>query len=79
VLSNPQERAWYDSHRDQILKGRNVEESKEEDSDQVTKSKLNPYFNSSCFSGFSSGNVKGFYRVFGDLFKKMDDEEEMEE
>jgi DnaJ family protein A protein 5 len=40
VLSNPQERAWYDSHRDQILKGKNVDESKEDDSDQITKSKL---------------------------------------
>lgn len=40
---------------------------------------MQPYFNPSCFSGFKNENIKGFYRVYGDLFKKLDEEEEQEE
>jgi DnaJ family protein A protein 5 len=44
VLSDPNERAWYDDHRDQILRGKDIDESKEEDTSYLTKSKLWPYF-----------------------------------
>lgn len=45
VLSDPNERAWYDSHREQILKGKDPEECKEEDFDYLTPGKLWPFFN----------------------------------
>jgi len=56
-----------------------VEESKEEDASYITKSKLWPYFNASCYEGFNPANPKNFYAVYGDLFRRFDREEEQEE
>jgi DnaJ family protein A protein 5 len=69
VLSNKQERAWYDSHRDQILRG-------DEDGDSCaggysTKRDIWRYFSSSCFNGRFDDNDGGFYRTYGDLFEEL--------
>lgn len=78
VLNDQNERQWYDDHREQILKGKDVEESKEEDTNYITKSKLWPFF-SHCYEGYDISNEKNFYKVYGDLFRRMDKEEEEEE
>jgi len=80
-LSNDQERAWYDSHRDQILRGKDVGEGmSEEDCSYITKSKLDKYFNDNVFAGFmKSEHGADFYSVYGELFAKLDKEEEDEE
>ncbi|XP_068654635.1 DNAJ protein JJJ1 homolog [Aristolochia californica] len=69
VLSDPRERAWFDSHRSQILF-----------SDPNSKSgslsgffdslNLFSYFSNSAYSGFSDTG-KGFFNVYGDLFSKI--------
>ena len=69
VLSNKQERAWYDSHRDQILRG-------DEDGDSAsgsfsTKKDIWRYFSSSCFNGRYDDSDGGFYRTYGDLFEEL--------
>lgn len=69
VLSNKQERAWYDSHRDQILRG-------DEDNDSgvggySTKRDIWKYFSSSCFNGRYDDIEGGFYRTYGDLFEEL--------
>lgn len=69
VLSNRQERAWYDSHRDQILRG-------DEDGDSgtgsfSTKRDIWKYFSSSCFNGRYDDTEGGFYRTYGDLFEEL--------
>ncbi|XP_053963051.1 dnaJ homolog subfamily C member 21 [Anastrepha ludens] len=79
VLSDPQERAWYDNHRDQILRGKNSE---------YTDNCLDvfEYFTSFCFRGYGD-DEKGFYAVYKQVFEKiaaedaefMDDEDEMEQ
>ncbi len=79
VLSDPNERAWYDDHKDQILRGKNTDDLKEEDFDYLTKSKLMQYFSNTCYSGFSSKAEDNFYRVYSQLFRTLDKEEEMEE
>ena len=80
MLSDPHERAWYDDHREQILRGKDMnEECTEEDFNYMTKSKLWPYFSSACYSGFDLRKDRNFYKVYGDLFAKLDKEEEMEE
>ncbi|XP_010537389.1 PREDICTED: DNAJ protein JJJ1 homolog [Tarenaya hassleriana] len=64
VLSDPKERAWYDSHRSQILF-----------SDHGSKSggipgnvpDLFAFFSNAVYSGYSDTG-KGFYRVYSDLF-----------
>ncbi|XP_017484472.1 PREDICTED: dnaJ homolog subfamily C member 21 [Rhagoletis zephyria] len=79
VLSDPQERAWYDNHRDQILRGKNSE---------YTENCLDvfEYFTSSCFRGYGD-DEKGFYSVYRQVFEKIaaedaefiDDEDEVEQ
>ncbi|KAK6504573.1 hypothetical protein TWF481_006512 [Arthrobotrys musiformis] len=81
VLSDPQERAWYDSHKDQILR------EDADDSDTlaaahaqnvtVTSAELLKHF--SLFSSrmdMSNSNPKGFYSTAGKIFETIAREEE---
>lgn len=63
VLSDAQERAWYDNHREQILRGKNSEYS--ENSLDVFQ-----YFTSSCYKGFGD-DEKSFYSVYREVFIKI--------
>jgi len=62
VLSDPQERAWYDKHRDTILHG----------GQNGTQEELNvfQYYTSSCFSGYDDSE-KGFYTVYQEVFQNI--------
>jgi DnaJ homolog subfamily A member 5 len=62
VLSDPQERAWYDSHRDDILRGSSGisgDGNVEEDDPRVG---LWYYFSTSAYAGYGDG-PRGFYSV----------------
>lgn len=61
ILSNADERAWYDAHREQILYG-------EENRDDPNEVDLFSFFRSSCYSGFSDVDSNSFYSVYGKLF-----------
>ncbi|KAK0163568.1 hypothetical protein PV327_007237 [Microctonus hyperodae] len=61
VLSDSQGRAWYDNHREAILKG-GIDENYKDDSID-----LFPYFSTSCFKGFDDDD-KGFYTVYRNVF-----------
>ncbi|PNT62674.1 hypothetical protein BRADI_4g06790v3 [Brachypodium distachyon] len=67
VLSDPQERAYYDSHRSQILFADPVS-SRSGSASPVPD--LFSFFSTSAFSGFSDSG-RGFYKVYGDLFDKV--------
>ncbi|XP_034828974.1 dnaJ homolog subfamily C member 21 [Maniola hyperantus] len=67
VLSDPQERAWYDNHREQLLRG--AGSSYNDDSLDVY-----PYFSPSCYKGFGD-NPQGFYGVYSEVFSKLAAEE----
>uniref|UniRef100_A0A1B0DE72 DnaJ homolog subfamily C member 21 n=1 Tax=Phlebotomus papatasi TaxID=29031 RepID=A0A1B0DE72_PHLPP len=67
VLSDPHERAWYDNHREQILRGRQTEY--EDNSLDVFQ-----YFTASCYKGFGN-DPGGFYAVYGEVFDKLASEE----
>jgi len=71
VLSDPQERAWYDSHREQILRG------DDEPGEDPFKTKINlyKYFSAGCFRGYGDA-AGGFFAVYADLFRSIDHEEE---
>ncbi|PWA99847.1 dnaJ domain-containing protein [Artemisia annua] len=65
VLSDARERAWYDSHRSQILfSGKNTSSS------SSTVPDLFSYFSNSVFNGFGDRG-KGFYKVYGDVFDRI--------
>lgn len=82
VLSDPQERAWYDNHREALLKG-GLSGDYEDDSIDLLQ-----YFTVTCYSGYGD-DEKGFYTVYRNLFEsivkeemehsKVEDEEEEEE
>ena len=57
VLTDPQERAWYDKHRDALLRGLG-----ESDGD-VKGINLLEYFTASCYKGFTD-DPEGFYGVY---------------
>lgn len=67
MLSDPQERAWYDRHREQILKGSG---SEYEDNALC----VFQYFTASCYSGFGDDD-KGFYTIFRNVFEQLATEE----
>ncbi|CAM1325383.1 DNAJC21 (predicted), partial [Pycnogonum litorale] len=64
VLSDPQERAWYDRHREVILKGGIDDDFKDNCVDVF------PYFTVSCFSGYDDSE-KGFYSIYREVFDKI--------
>nr|XP_043615020.1 DNAJ protein JJJ1 homolog [Erigeron canadensis] len=66
VLSDARERAWYDSHRSQILFSGKRNSSRFESG----VPDLFKYFTNSVYSGFGDRG-KGFYKVYGDVFDKI--------
>lgn len=71
-MSDPQERAFYDRHRESILrKGR--ASSLAEDGYSVED--LMPFFDSSAFKGYGD-DEKGFFAVYRNLFAFLEDLEE---
>lgn len=60
VLIDPQERAWYDKHREQIIRGGD---------DYVDNSvNLMKYFSASVYCGYGE-DEKGFYAVYSNVFR----------
>ncbi|XP_066566924.1 dnaJ homolog subfamily C member 21 isoform X2 [Amia ocellicauda] len=68
VLSDPQERAWYDNHRDALLKG-GVSGEYEDDSIDLLQ-----YFTVTCYSGYGD-DEEGFYSVYRNIFEGITKEE----
>mmetsp|Transcript_7099 Transcript_7099/g.26577 ORF Transcript_7099/g.26577 Transcript_7099/m.26577 type:complete len:513 (-) Transcript_7099:314-1852(-) len=73
VLSDPHERRWYDEHGDEDTLN-DQQEWNEEPNDFI--SDLKQYMRSSIFQGYED-DAKGFYRVFNDLFIKLETQETM--
>lgn len=69
-MSDPQERKWYDDHREAILRGGDGTFSEEGDQEE----NLWKYFNASCYSGDDDGPT-GFYSVYGNVFSSLRERE----
>lgn len=50
ILNDPNERAWYDRHRESILRGKDAEEGEAGD----TGVEIWSFFSTSCFKGFGN-------------------------
>ncbi|PVZ98636.1 hypothetical protein BB558_005348 [Smittium angustum] len=77
TLMDPHERSWYDSHREQILRGDDfAQEGQFPSGDYVgtSVSTILKYFSISVFSKFDDSKG-GFYSVYRELFDKLRDEE----
>ncbi|KAK6494374.1 dnaJ-like protein subfamily C member 21 [Huso huso] len=69
VLSDPQERAWYDNHREALLKG-GVSGEYEDDSVDLLQ-----FFTVTCYSGYGD-DEEGFFSVYRNLFETIVKEEQ---
>ncbi|BBN15950.1 DnaJ homolog subfamily A member 5 [Marchantia polymorpha subsp. ruderalis] len=67
VLGDPTERAWYDKHRNEILSSGTASKDFE--------FSVWSFFSPSIFSGFGETG-KGFFKVYGDVFKKIHKKEQ---
>lgn len=67
VLSDPQERSWYDRHKSRIL-GVYMEHDK----NAPGLDELMRYFSTSCYDGYSDG-PKGFFSIYRELFSYIED------
>ncbi|CAN0871091.1 DNAJ protein JJJ1 homolog [Linum grandiflorum] len=67
VLSDSKERAWYDSHRSQILFSDRTSTS---GSSAPAIPDLFSFFSNTVYSGYSDKG-KGFYKVYSDVFNKI--------
>ncbi|ABN65266.2 predicted protein [Scheffersomyces stipitis CBS 6054] len=76
VLSDPQERSWYDAHKSSIL--RDDDEYVEEEADMIIPSisteELMRYFNPALYSRMDD-SLEGFYSVVSRLFERLAAEE----
>lgn len=78
VLSDPHERAWYDSHRDAILRGSDPSEADENDSAaRASDLDLFSYFTSTAYDGFGDAE-DSFYGVYSTVFSTLAAEERSE-
>ncbi len=77
MLSNPQEKAWYDDHREDILRGAGSrggggggvhgDSGGSEDPDDNLPN-LWPFFSSRCYSSYNDKDRDGFYAVYEAAF-----------
>lgn len=76
VLSDEHERAWYDSHRMQILRGQSPATDEDGPVDQTEATEVDVFacFSSSAFKGYHDG-PDGFYTFYEDVFDRLWQEE----
>ena len=70
VLSDPQERAWYDQHREAILQGSGPSEEAGGAVEEEPGVSLWAFFSAGCYRGFGADSG-GFYRVCALRFVKL--------
>ncbi|KAM6171831.1 LOW QUALITY PROTEIN: dnaJ homolog subfamily C member 21-like [Erethizon dorsatum] len=68
VLTDPQERAWYDNHREALLKG-GLDGDYQDDSLDLLH-----YFTVTCYSGYGD-DEKGFYTMYRNVLEMITKEE----
>jgi len=77
TLSDPHERAWYDSHREAILRGQQPGKGGGgggggDDEQEVDPDGLNlfQYFSAGCYNDYSDA-ADGFYTVYASIFERL--------
>lgn len=83
-MSDPQERAWYDDHRDAILRYLVAYYCDQSSGGKATDADpeeyinfIYPYFTSTCYNAYNDA-ADGFYTVYDRLFKEIIKKEKYE-
>lgn len=77
VLSDPQERSWYDSHKNQILNDDDIKPSDDGEDfviPSISVEEIYRYFNPSFYTKIDDSQA-GFYYLVGSLFNRLASEE----
>ena len=68
--SDPQERKWYDDHRDAILAGWSASNTTNNDTADVMLFNVAPFMHPGCYSSYHDGKG-GFFQVYRDVFEQI--------
>lgn len=68
VLSDPQERKWYDDHRDAILAGWSASDAANSDTADIMLFSVAPYMHPGCYSSYHD-EKGGFFQVYQGVFE----------
>lgn len=68
ILSDPQERAWYDKHRDALIRGLSSSDG------DIQGIDLFQYFSPTCYQGYGD-DEGGFYETYQSVFKTLEEED----
>jgi DnaJ family protein A protein 5 len=69
-LSDPQERKWYDDHREAILAGWSSGMGDNADMKSMLFDVVH-YMHAGCYSGYDNDEPGGYYKVFGKVFEEI--------
>ncbi|TPX42458.1 hypothetical protein SeLEV6574_g05605 [Synchytrium endobioticum] len=79
VLADDHERAWYDSHKDHILRGDDTYPDHDDDfvpaTAGTTTEHLMKYFSNAVYNNFDPVSPNSFYTVYHELFTRLEAEE----
>jgi DnaJ family protein A protein 5 len=67
-LSDPQERKWYDDHRDAILAGWSASDAANSDTADIMLFSVAPYMHPGCYSSYHD-EKGGFFQVYQGVFE----------
>mmetsp|Transcript_7246 Transcript_7246/g.15494 ORF Transcript_7246/g.15494 Transcript_7246/m.15494 type:complete len:449 (-) Transcript_7246:114-1460(-) len=70
VLTDPQERKWYDDHRDAILAGWSASDAGNSNTADVMLFNVAPYMHPGCYSSYNDGKG-GFFQVYQSVFENI--------
>lgn len=70
VLMDPQERKWYDDHRDAILAGWSASDSTNNDTADIMLFNVAPFMHPGCYSSYHN-DKGGFYQVYQNVFENI--------
>ena len=73
VLSDPQERAWYDDHREDILYGASAGEQGNDDINFDTSSYISPF----AYDTFKTNAERSFWNVYNTAFDEINRQEQI--
>eukprot|EP01083_Nonionella_stella_P284071 966914_1 len=72
ILSDKHERAWYDAHRDEILRGIDINNNNNNDNNNDDPYiNLMAYFNPFIYTSFDDNDINSYYTIYNNLFLRI--------